>query len=144
MAGLLSSTTSISQLSAPVLAACAGALLFCYLLIGSWVNHRKLRQFKGPFWASCSRSWIFWHECNARLDKAQFDAIKQYGSPCRIGPTLLITDDADVVRHMNAPASQWRRSGWYDGMRLDPRLDSVFSTRDEKHHAELRAKESGG
>lgn len=29
-------------------------------------------------------------------------------------------------------------------MRLDPRLDSVFSTRDEKHHAELRAKESGG
>ena len=29
-------------------------------------------------------------------------------------------------------------------MRLDPRLDSVFSTRDEKHHADLRAKESGG
>ncbi|KAI7543561.1 putative P450 monooxygenase [Hortaea werneckii] len=144
MAGFLSSTTGISQFSPPLLASCAAALLLCYLLIGAWVNHRKLRQFKGPLWASCSRSWIFWHECNARLNKAQFDAIRQYGSPCRIGPTLLITDDADVVRHMNAPASQWRRSGWYDGMRLDPRLDSVFSTRDEKHHAELRAKESGG
>lgn len=50
----------------------------------------------------------------------------------------------ELVRHMNAPNSQWRRSGWYDAMRMDPRLDSVFSTRDEKVHTELKAKEAGG
>jgi hypothetical protein len=29
-------------------------------------------------------------------------------------------------------------------MKMDVRLDTVFSTRDEQHHAELKAKESGG
>ena len=27
---------------------------------------------------------------------------------------------------------------------MDPRLDTVFSTRDEKLHADLKAKEAGG
>lgn len=65
------------------------------------------------------------------------------GSPCSIGPNLLVTDDADLVRHMNAPGSKWSRSGWYDGVRLDARYDSVFSARDERLHADLRAKEIG-
>ena len=63
---------------------------------------------------------------------------------CRIGPDLLVTDDADIVRHMNAPGSKWTRSQWYEGVKLDPRFDSVFSTRDENMHADLRAKEAGG
>lgn len=45
---------------------------------------------------------------------------------------------------MNAPGSRWGRSGWYDAMKMDPRKDNVFSTRDEKLHAELKAKESPG
>lgn len=45
---------------------------------------------------------------------------------------------------MNAPGSRWTRSGWYDGVRFDARYDSVLSARDEKLHAELRAKEMGG
>ena len=65
------------------------------------------------------------------------------GPVCRIGPNLVVTSDADIVRHMNAPGSAWRRAGWYEGMRLDPRLDTVFSTRDEKLHADLKAKEAG-
>lgn len=66
------------------------------------------------------------------------------GSPARIGHDLLVTDDAELIRHMNAPGSRWTRSGWYDAMRMDPRQDSVFSTRNEKLHAELKAKEAGG
>ena len=62
----------------------------------------------------------------------------------RLGPNLLITDDSELVRHMNAPNSQWRRGEWYIGMRMDWRLDTVFSTRDEQLHADLKAKESGG
>lgn len=44
---------------------------------------------------------------------------------------------------MSAPGSKWTRSGWYDGVRFDPRHDSVFSARNEKLHADLRAKEIG-
>lgn len=66
------------------------------------------------------------------------------GSPLRIAPDLLVTDNADLIRHMNAPSSKWRRSAWYEAMRLDPRHDNVFSTRDEGLHAELRAKEASG
>lgn len=29
-------------------------------------------------------------------------------------------------------------------MRMDPRQDNVFSTRDEKAHTDLKAKEAGG
>lgn len=45
---------------------------------------------------------------------------------------------------MNALGSKWTRSGWYDGVRFDARYDSVLSARDEKLHADLRAKEMGG
>ncbi len=45
---------------------------------------------------------------------------------------------------MYATGSTWTRSGWYDAMRMDPRQDNVFSTRDEKAHNELKAKEAGG
>ena len=61
-----------------------------------------------------------------------------------MGPDILVTGDPDVIRHMNAPGSRWRRSGWYAAMKMDPRLDTVFSTQDESLHATLKAKEAGG
>lgn len=66
------------------------------------------------------------------------------GSPARVGPNLLVTDDPDLIRHMAAPGSKWTRSTWYDAMKLDPRQNNVFSTRDERLHAELKAKEATG
>ena len=56
---------------------------------------------------------------------------------------MLITDDVDIVRHMSAHGSGWTRGTWYDGVKLDPRQDSVFSTRDEQLHTDLKAKETG-
>lgn len=118
-------------------------VLLSYVCIGAFINYRKLRQFKGPPLAGFSRFWLFWQSWNARLNIAEYEAVQQYGPVCRIGPNLLVTSDADIVRHMSAPGSAWRRSGWYDGMKLDPRIDTVFSTRDEKLHADLKAKEAG-
>ncbi|KAK3726122.1 hypothetical protein LTR37_000270 [Vermiconidia calcicola] len=120
------------------------SLICSYVVIGGIVNYRKLRQFKGPPLAGISRAWLFYQEVHARSNKAQYAAIEKYGSPARIGPDLLITDDADLVRHMNAPGSRWTRGPWYEGVKLDPRLDSVFSTRDERVHADLKAREAGG
>ncbi|KAK4500978.1 hypothetical protein PRZ48_006784 [Zasmidium cellare] len=119
-------------------------LLLSYILFSITVNYRQLRQFKGPPLAALSRFWLFWEECSARLPKSQRAAIQRYGSPARIGPNLLVTDDPELIRHMNAPGSRWTRSAWYDAMKMDPRKDNVFSTRDEKLHAELKAKEAPG
>ena len=151
-------------LTSPLALPIALSLLFLYICLRTIINWRSLRQFPGPLLAKSSRLWLFWQSLRARVNVAQCEALQQYGnyetlqqftfpfsdidaslagSPCRIGPNLLLTDDADLVRHMNAPGSKWTRSGWYDGVRLDPRYDSVFSARDEKLHADLRAKEIG-
>lgn len=45
---------------------------------------------------------------------------------------------------MNAPRSKWTRGTWYDGMKMDPRHNNILSERDEKKHADMRAKMIGG
>ena len=119
------------------------ALLTLYLPLSFYLTHRTLRKFPGPFLAGYSELWLFYNSLLGRLDRAQAEALRQYGSPCRIGPNLLITDDAEVVRRYSAPGSGWTRGGWYEGVKLDPRQESVFSTRDERLHGELRGMEGG-
>ncbi|KJX95183.1 cytochrome p450 like protein [Zymoseptoria brevis] len=134
----------MSLLSAHNLLLAFSGLLLLRLIVAFFQNHAQLRDFKGPRLAAYTRFWIFKEEVAGRLPHSQRAALKKYGSPCRIGPNLLVTDDADLIRHMNAPGSRWTRSSWYEAMRMDPRQDNVFSTRDEKLHAELKAKEYGG
>ena len=58
---------------------------------------------------------------------------------------MLVTDDPALLRHMSAPRSSFTRGEWYKAMKMDIRQDdSVFSTQNEKRHAELRAKLIGG
>lgn len=52
---------------------------------------------------------------------------------------MLVTDDPELLRHMSAPRSKWTRGGWYDGVKLDPRMNNILSERDEKRHAEMRS-----
>lgn len=56
------------------------ALTAAYLVIGASVNYFKLRQFKGPPLAAFSRLWLFWQSVNARVNRAQFNAIRKYGT----------------------------------------------------------------
>ncbi|KAK4569667.1 hypothetical protein LTR86_003432 [Recurvomyces mirabilis] len=135
---------ALTTVLSPAGAVVALSLLSLYFGISAILNYRKLKQFQGPVFAGTSKLWLFWQSVNARVVQAECDALARYGTPARIGPSLLITDDADLVRHMNAPGSKWTRGSWYDGMRLDPGHDHVFSTRDEAVHADLRSKEIGG
>ncbi|EXJ87353.1 hypothetical protein A1O3_04312 [Capronia epimyces CBS 606.96] len=135
--------TLLGLLTSPRLIPGLAALLVLYLVVGAVVNYRKLRQFKGPPLAAVSRIYIFWQSVRHRFHISEYEALQKYGSPCRFGPNLVITDDADIIRHISAPRSAWSRADWYDAMRHDPRQDSVFSTKDEKHHADLRAKMIG-
>jgi hypothetical protein len=62
------------------------------------------------------------------------------GPLVRVGPNHLLTDDPEVLRKMSAVRSPYRRSIWYDGMRLEHDYLQVLSTRDEDRHNDLRAK----
>ena len=66
------------------------------------------------------------------------------GPLARIGPNTLITDDPDIVRHMSSARSPYTRSGWYEGVRVDPYVDNVMSTMDVAVHDKIRAKMAGG
>lgn len=113
---------------------------FVYILTSYVISYRKLRQFKGPFLASLSQCWLFKATLYGRVTPAGADALKKYGSPVRIGPNLLLTDDPALMRAMSAPRSTFIRGTWYEGARLDPRQDQAFSTRNEDIHNDLRAK----
>lgn len=118
--------------------------ILLYISVSFYRNHRKLRNFKGPPLASLSSFWLLRQSLNKRSHIAQFEALRDYGSPARIGPNMLITDDPELLRYMSAPKSNFTRGNWYDGMKLDPRVNNVFSERDERRHKELRAKLNNG
>lgn len=62
------------------------------------------------------------------------------GSPARISPDIIVTDDPVLYRMMTAPRSPFLRGRWFKGMRLGAGQDNVLSMTDEVAHAELRAK----
>ena len=70
--------------------------------------------------------------------------IATLGSVVRVGPNQLVTDDPEVLRKISAVRSPYRRSNWYDGMRLEPDHDHVLSERDENRHNVLRTKMAAG
>jgi len=53
--------------------------LVVFLVVRAIVRYRKLSQFRGPFWASISRSYIFWKSINRSLWVAECEAIEKYG-----------------------------------------------------------------
>ncbi|KIW94721.1 uncharacterized protein Z519_04698 [Cladophialophora bantiana CBS 173.52] len=118
----------------------AGAISY---LVGAYRSYQRLSHFKGPPLAAFTSLWLASQAINARMPTAQKEALGKYGSPARIGPSLLVTDDPELLRHMSAPRSRWTRSSWYDGMKLDPRVNNIFSERDERRHAEMRSKMIG-
>ena len=66
------------------------------------------------------------------------------GSVARIGPNLLATSDAALLRRIGMARSTYSRAEWYDAMKFDPRTNNTISEKDEKKHAELRYKLSHG
>lgn len=46
----------------------------------SLVHHRRLRHFKGPKLARFSRAWMFWQSIHARMNRAEYDSILEYGN----------------------------------------------------------------
>lgn len=104
----------------------------------------RLRQFHGPWFASISYLWVAAVAVSGRMNFKYTEINRKYGPLARIGPNTLITDDPDIVRHMSSARSPYTRSGWYEGVRVDPYEDNVMSTMDVAAHDKIRAKMAGG
>lgn len=48
------------------------------------------------------------------------------------------------MRRMLNVRTHYRRSAWYDAMRLDPTKDNVLSQRNDELHASTRSKMAAG
>jgi len=115
--------------------------LAAYYVVSSITAWYRLRYFKGPFLASFSYLWMVKVVLSGQAWRTHFDNRKKYGEPLiRIGPDVLITDDADIVRRMNAARSPYRRSYWYNAFRADPFFHSMVSTQDEQYHSDIKTR----
>ncbi|KIW68377.1 hypothetical protein PV04_04330 [Phialophora macrospora] len=111
-----------------------------WFVVSTVVSYRRLRHIPGPWLARISQLWLFKVTWKGDLYLAMEEVHEKYGSPARIGPNMVIFDDPEYSRLMNAPRSPFRRGHWYKAMKLDPRINNLLSEQDERRHAELRAK----
>jgi len=115
--------------------------LAAYYLVSSIRAWHRLRHFKGPPLGSFSYLWMAYSAVSGKAWKLHADNAEKYGSPfVRIGPNVLITDDAEMVRRMNAARSPYKRDTWYYAFRTNPYSHSSLSTIDDGLHNELKTK----
>jgi hypothetical protein len=105
---------------------------------------QRLRHVPGPFWAAFSRLWMVHHVRGGRMHLDLRELHDKYGPLARIGPDTLVTSDPVLLRRILGVRTKYRRSNWYDAMRLDPTKDNVLSMRDDDRHNELRTKMAAG
>jgi len=54
--------------------------LVVYVLWQQWQSHRRLSQFKGPFWAGITNLWLARSVSRKRAHLDLYEAYLQYGS----------------------------------------------------------------
>ncbi|RAL07201.1 cytochrome P450 [Aspergillus homomorphus CBS 101889] len=96
-----------------------GALFFIILLILSYIRAWLfLRGFQDPRLACFSELWLAKTALSGRFHEILLEA-----SPLvRIAPTTLLTDDPDIIHHMNSARSKHAKTEWYTFMRLNRTL----------------------
>ncbi|KAI0179092.1 cytochrome P450 [Hypoxylon sp. FL1284] len=99
----------------------------------------RLRHVDGPWYASFSYAWMLGATLSGRQAASYLAVGRKYGALVRIGPNDLLTGDPEVVRRMNGARSRYHRSSWYDSLRMDPYVTSLFPSREPAHHDRLKA-----
>ncbi|KIW13508.1 hypothetical protein PV08_08696 [Exophiala spinifera] len=122
-------------------------LLLVYTLTKYFLGWYRLKHIPGPFWAGVTKFWQLKHTWNGTLYLESAEACFKYGTLgplIRVAPDELITSDPELLRRMLNVRSPYRRSDWYEAIRVDPEHDNVLSERDDERHAMLRSKMSNG
>ncbi|KAI1304835.1 cytochrome P450 [Xylaria venustula] len=117
----------------------AGALVLWYITSSIWAWY-LLRHIPGPFFASFSHLWIFWATCTGRSEIILRTEQKKHGSVLRVAPNAVTIFDPETALRINSARSPYTRGGWYRGMRVDYRGDSVLSELSVNDHGKRKAK----
>jgi hypothetical protein len=140
----------------------AAALLLAWSIISTIRQYFRLSHFKGPLSAGFSQWWLIRSVGGGRTHLDLYEVCEKYGelngpgqgfdrqaqlhtgSIARVGPNDLITSDPDLMKRMLNVRTKYKRSDWYDGLRLDPGKDNVLSMRNDDLHGKLRSKMAAG
>ncbi|KAK1503114.1 cytochrome P450, partial [Colletotrichum costaricense] len=107
-------------------------------------QYARLKHIRGPSVAGFTDWWLVRALRSGRGHLEFYEAYQKYGSLVRVGPRDLITSDPDLMKHMLGVRTKYRRSNWYDAMRLDPGRDNILSMGDDALHAQLRSRMAAG
>ena len=122
-----------------------GIVLGSYVLYTYVAAWWRLRHFPGPFLGKFSSLFmmkVWWSRAHAA---GYVNINRKYGSTLvRIGPNDLMTDDPDMIKHMNGARSSYVRSSWYSSVKLDPYGEALFEELDNKAHDKLKGKLAHG
>ncbi|KAF2753912.1 putative P450 monooxygenase [Pseudovirgaria hyperparasitica] len=125
-------------------AALVSGLLVLWYVYSTLNAYLALRHFKGPWSSGFSRLWLLRANLGGRMNH-EFRAVNdKYGKTARVGPQTLLTTDVALIKRMNGTRSDYRRSVWYNALRLHPTRDNITSHRDEQVHSRLRAQMTQG
>ncbi|WYZ46111.1 hypothetical protein EsH8_IX_000336 [Colletotrichum jinshuiense] len=127
-----------------IYASVAVSMLIVYSIASTVRQYLRLRHIKGPPGAGFSKWWLIRAIRSGRSHLEFYEACEKYGSIARVGPNDLTTNDPDLMKHMLNVRTNYKRSYWYDGMRLKPGKDNVLSARDDELHNRLRSKMAAG
>ncbi|KAF6835612.1 benzoate 4-monooxygenase cytochrome p450 [Colletotrichum musicola] len=125
-------------------AAVAVAFAVIYGVVSVVRQYLRLRHVKGPPSTGFSKWWLIRTVYGGRAHLDFYEAYEKYGPLVRVGPNDLMTSDPDLMKRMLGVRTNYKRSNWYDAMRLDPGRDNVLSMRDNELHGRLRSQMAAG
>ncbi|KAF2007088.1 cytochrome P450 [Amniculicola lignicola CBS 123094] len=116
-------------------------VLIAVYVVGSSVRTwYRLRHFPGPFLGKFSHIFMAKTAASSRMNLIYTDVNRKYGPLARVGPNDLLSSDPSTIRLMSSARSTYQRSEWYEAMRMDPYVDSIFSEMHVPVHDSRRAK----
>lgn len=62
----------------------------------------------------------------------------------RVGPNELITGDPDIIRKINKERGGYDRGAWYNGGRINPYYENLFSTKQPAAHTKYKSRVAHG
>ena len=116
----------------------AAFLVTSTLLTVTYVVYQRffhpLAVFPGPFIASITNFWRFWHELRGDLPSVLHGYHIRYGPFIRVAPDEVDTEESEVIDVVYKKGGRhYLKSEFYDGFTaIRP---NIFGTRDEYHHA---------
>ncbi|TDZ23894.1 Cytochrome P450 monooxygenase lolP1 [Colletotrichum orbiculare MAFF 240422] len=115
-----------------------------YYIISSIAAWHPLRNFPGHPLARFSYLWVMSNSRTGKPNETFTKLNREHGNLVRISPIDLVTDDPDIIRHMNGARTTYSRSSWYDGIKFVPGKDTMLSIRDTAAHDKLKAQVAAG